>query len=62
MSKTGFLQPTVHGLADLFVVNITSMRIQLERLGWGNIYDDGIPGRTRSRHRARPGEGQLLGR
>jgi IrrE N-terminal-like domain len=50
--------PTIYRLADLFVVNITPMKIQLERLGWAHINDDGIPV---SGPKPTTGQGQLLG-
>lgn len=35
--------PTVYGLADAFVVNVTPMKIRLERLGWMHLDDEGMP-------------------
>jgi hypothetical protein len=49
--------PTVYRLADRFMVNITPMRIRLERLGWAHLDADGIPA---SGPKPTPGQGQLL--
>ncbi len=49
---------TVYDLADLFVVNITPMKIRLERLGWAHLDEDRIP---LSGPKPTPGQGQLLG-
>jgi IrrE N-terminal-like domain len=49
--------PTVYRLADRFMVNITPMRIRLERLGWAHLDADGIPV---SGPKPTPGQGQLL--
>jgi hypothetical protein len=35
--------PTIYELADLFVVNVTPMRIRLERLGWMHLDQEGVP-------------------
>jgi hypothetical protein len=35
--------PALYDLADLFVVNVTPMRIRLERLGWMHLDEDGAP-------------------
>jgi Zn-dependent peptidase ImmA (M78 family) len=35
--------PTVYRLADLFVVNVTPMKIRLEQLGWAHLNENGIP-------------------
>jgi hypothetical protein len=40
-------------LADLFVVNITPLKIRLERLGWAHINEDGIPISGPSQRQAR---------
>jgi hypothetical protein len=33
----------VYRLADRFLVNVTPMKIRLERLGWMHLDDDGVP-------------------
>jgi hypothetical protein len=33
----------VYRLADMFLVNVTPMKIRLERLGWMHLDDDGVP-------------------
>ena len=35
--------PHVYRLADTFLVNVTPMRIRLEKLGWIHLDDDGTP-------------------
>jgi hypothetical protein len=35
--------PTVYGLADRFLVNVTPMAIRLEKLGWMHRDEDGTP-------------------
>ena len=35
--------PTIYDLADLFVVNVTPMRIRLERLGWMHLDEYCVP-------------------
>jgi Zn-dependent peptidase ImmA (M78 family) len=50
---------TVYDLADLFVVNVTPMRIRLERLGWVHLDEDGVPV---SGSRPASGQGRLFAR
>jgi Zn-dependent peptidase ImmA (M78 family) len=49
--------PTIYDLADLFVVNVTPIRIRLERLGWVHLDEDGGPV---SGPRPASGQGQLF--
>jgi hypothetical protein len=49
--------PTVYDLADLFMVNVTPMKIRLERLGWAHINENGIP---TAGPKPAPGQGQVL--
>jgi Zn-dependent peptidase ImmA (M78 family) len=49
--------PTIYDLADLFVVNVTPIRIRLERLGWVHLDEDGVPV---SGPRPASGQGQLF--
>lgn len=49
--------PTIYDLADLFVVNITPMRIRLERLGWMHLDEYGVPA---SGPKPALGQGQLF--
>jgi hypothetical protein len=35
--------PLVYRLADMFLVNVTPMKIRLETLGWMHLDDNGIP-------------------
>lgn len=47
----------VYRLADAFLVNVTPMRIRLERLGWAHLADDGVP---RSGAAPAPGQSPLF--
>jgi Zn-dependent peptidase ImmA (M78 family) len=49
--------PTIYDLADLFVVNVTPMRIRLERLGWMHLDEYGVPA---SGPKPASGQGQLF--
>jgi IrrE N-terminal-like domain len=49
--------PTIYDLADLFVVNVTPMRIRLEWLGWMHLDEDGVPV---SGPKPASGQGQLF--
>lgn len=49
--------PTVCRLADLFVVNVTPMKIRLEQLGWIHLDEDGVPA---SGPKPTSGQGQLF--
>ncbi len=50
--------PTVYRLADLFVVNVTPMKIRLERLGWMHLDQDDTPV---SGPQPTSGQGRLFG-
>jgi Zn-dependent peptidase ImmA (M78 family) len=49
--------PTVYDLADQFAVNVTPMKIRLERLGWMHLDEDGVPVSGR---KPAPGQNQLF--
>ena len=51
--------PTVYRLADLFIVNVTPMKIRLERLGWMHLDQDDTPV---SGPKPTSGQSQLFGR